>query len=69
MSGEWDGEVFYTYADGPRAGKKDVERWQMGKLISSQKFYGEGQTLNVENWEDLNKLEELTQSCNSAMEK
>jgi len=59
-AGEWDGEVFYTYTEGPRAGKKDIEKWENGEMKSSQKFYGKGEQITVENWDDLNKLEELT---------
>jgi hypothetical protein len=30
-----------------------------GELISCQKYYGEGETLEINNWEDLKKLETL----------
>jgi len=59
-AGNWDGEVFYTFTEGPRAGKKDVEKWENGEMKTSQKFYGKGEQVTVENWEDLKKLEELT---------
>ena len=59
--GEWEGEVFYTYTEGPRAGKKDVETWANGKMESSKKYYGKGEEVLVENWDDLNKLETLNQ--------
>ena len=36
----WDGQVFYTYTEGPRAGKRDTEFWADGKMQSSQKYYG-----------------------------
>ena len=52
--------MFYTYTEGPRAGKKDVEKWEGGEMKSSQKFYGKGEQITVERWDDLNKLEELT---------
>ena len=29
-------------------------------MISSQKYYGQGETLEIDNWEDLKKLEDLT---------
>ena len=60
VNGKWDGEVFYTYTEGPRAGKKDVEQWKDGVMDSSKKHYGKGEEVLVENWEDLNKLENLT---------
>ena len=41
VEGKWDGEVFYTYAEGPRKGKKDKETWLRGEMISSKKFYGQ----------------------------
>jgi len=56
--GQWHGEVLYTYAEGPRKGKKDLEIWEEGKMTKSQKFYGHG--IEVEDWEDLKKLEDLT---------
>lgn len=81
VNGKWDGEVYYTYAEGPRKGKKDKEMWYLnfdatlkyyekklrdstnfrsnGELISCQKYYGEGETLEINNWEDLKKLETL----------
>jgi hypothetical protein len=39
VRGQWEGEVVYTYAEGPRKGKKDKETWSNGKLVSSQKIY------------------------------
>ena len=60
MDGKWDGEVFYTYAEGPRKGKRDLEKWSNGDLISSQKYYGQGEALEVADWEDLKKLDDLT---------
>ena len=60
MDGKWDGEVFYTYAEGPRKGKRDLEKWSNGELISSQKYYGQGEALEVADWEDLKKLDDLT---------
>jgi hypothetical protein len=41
VDGKWEGEVFYTYAEGPRKGKKDKETWSKGVMISSKKFYGQ----------------------------
>jgi hypothetical protein len=41
VDGKWEGEVFYTYAEGPRKGKKDKETWSNGVMISSKKFYGQ----------------------------
>ena len=52
----------YTYAEGPREGKKDMEKWAEGEMVESKKFYGETEQFTVENWEDLNKLSELTAS-------
>ena len=60
VRGRWEGETFYTYTEGPRAGKRDVELWVDGVMESSKKFYGKGEEVLVENWEDLNKLENLT---------
>ena len=60
MNGKWDGDVFYTYAEGPRKGKRDLEKWSNGELISSQKYYGQGEALEVADWEDLKKLDDLT---------
>ena len=60
VNGKWDGEVFYTYAEGPRKGKRDLEKWSNGELVSSQKYYGQGEALEVVDWEDLKKLEDLT---------
>ena len=41
VDGKWEGEVFYTYAEGPRKGKKDKEIWVKGEMKSSKKFYGQ----------------------------
>ena len=60
--GQWHGEVLYTYAEGPRKGKKDIETWELGELVKSQKFYGHGEGIEVDDWEDLKKLEDLTKS-------
>ena len=65
LNGRWDGEIFYTYTEGPRAGKKDVESWVDGEMKSSKKFYGKGEEVLVENWDDLQKLENLTQQPES----
>ena len=65
LNGRWDGEIFYTYTEGPRAGKKDVESWVDGEMKSSKKFYGKGEEVLVENWDDLQKLEKLTQQPES----
>jgi len=62
VNGMWDGQVFYTYTEGPRAGKRDTEFWADGKMQSSQKYYGKGEEVLVENWEDLQKLETLTKA-------
>ena len=59
VNGKWEGQVFYLYAEGPRKGKRDVETWKNGEMVSSQKYYGEGETISIQNWEDLKKLEEL----------
>ena len=60
VAGQWAGEVFYTFADGPRAGKKDIEIWDGGEIKSSKKYFGKGEEFLVENWEDLKNLETLT---------
>ena len=60
VRGRWEGETFYTYTEGPRAGKRDVELWVDGVMESSKKFYGKGEEVLVENWDNLNKLENLT---------
>ena len=62
VDGKWDGEVFYTYAEGPRKGKKDLEEWRAGELISSEKYRGKGEEWEVENWEDLKDMEEATKN-------
>ena len=54
--------MYYTYTEGPRAGKKDVEQWADGEMQSSKKYYGKGEEVLVEDWKDLNKLENLTKS-------
>jgi hypothetical protein len=55
VNGQWDGEVFYMYAEGPRQGKRDVEKWKTGQMVSSQKFHGD--SITIHDWEDLKKLE------------
>lgn len=62
VNGKWEGQVFYQYAEGPRKGKRDVETWKNGELISSQKFYGHGETIQINDWEDLKKLDSISQS-------
>ena len=41
--GKWHGQVFYTYAEGPRKGKKDVER-MLGRKTrgGKKKRFGRG---------------------------
>ena len=39
VNGKWHGEVFYTYAEGPRKGKRDKETWVSGELRSTKKLY------------------------------
>ena len=65
INGKWEGQVFYLYAEGPRKGKRDVETWKNGEMISSQKYYGEGDSITIQNWEDLKKLEVLVGTENS----
>ena len=60
MRGNWDGEVYYTYTEGPRAGKKNVEMWKDGEIVKNEKYYGKGEEVLVKDWEDLQKLETLT---------
>jgi antitoxin component YwqK of YwqJK toxin-antitoxin module len=62
LNGQWDGEVFYTYGDGPRKGKKDKEEWKAGELVSSQKYFGHGEDWEVENWDDLKQMQDVTKS-------
>ena len=54
--------MFYTYADGPRKGKRDKEEWNDGEMVSSVKFYGGGDEWEVKDWEDLKKMEDVTKS-------
>ena len=58
QEGLWHGEVLYTYAEGPRKGKKDLETWKGGEMVESKKVYAEDAT--IAGWEDLKKLEDLT---------
>ena len=44
---------------GPRKGKRDLETWNNGEMVSSQKYYGEGESITIQNWDDLKKLEVL----------
>ena len=39
VNGKWEGEVIYTYAEGPRKGKKDKEVWSNGQVVSTKKMY------------------------------
>ena len=57
VKGKWHGETLYTYTEGPRAGRSDLEQWVEGEMVASRKHYGPG----VEGWEDLGKLDTLTQ--------
>ena len=60
VNGKWDGDVFYTYSEGPRKGKRDLEKWSNGEMVSSQKYYGHGEGIDVVDWDDLKKLDDLT---------
>jgi len=62
VKGAWDGECFYTFSEGPRAGKRDLEKWKDGELVSSVKHHGDGKQFVVQDWEDLEQLEELTKN-------
>ncbi|XP_071744865.1 uncharacterized protein [Lepeophtheirus salmonis] len=54
-NGVWEGKVVYTHGkDTPMPGKRDLEIWGDGKLIKSQKYYGE--EIVVDDWYDLDKL-------------
>ena len=55
--GQWEGQAYYHFSEGPRKGKRDVETWKNGELVSSQKYFGEGESITIKNWEDLKKLE------------
>ncbi len=66
VDGKWNGQVFYLYAEGPRKGKRDVETWENGEMVGSQKYYGEGEAIVINNWEDLKKLDDPTASMASA---
>ncbi len=59
VNGKWEGQVFYLYAEGPRKGKRDVETWKNGEMVTSQKYYGDGDNIVINDWEDLRKLEDL----------
>ena len=52
--------MFYTYSEGPRKGKRDLEKWSNGEMVSSQKYYGHGEGIDVVDWDDLKKLDDLT---------
>ena len=52
--------MFYTYAEGPRKGKRDLEKWSNGEMIASQKYYGKDEGFEVVDWEDLKKMDDLT---------
>ena len=60
-NGQWHGQLYYEYAEGPRKGKRDLEVWDHGKMVSSQKYYGEGDNITINDWEDLKKLQVLGQ--------
>ena len=61
QAGLWHGQVLYTYAEGPRTGKQDLETWKDGEMVESKKVYADKDaTLMIEGWEDLKKLEDLT---------
>jgi len=57
LNGKWDGDVYYTFADGPRKGKRDLETWKDGEMVSSKKYYGKDEAFEVVDWEDLEKME------------
>ena len=62
QAGLWHGQVLYTYAEGPRTGKQDLETWKDGEMVESKKVYADKDkaALMIEGWEDLKKLEDLT---------
>ena len=64
VHGKWEGQVFYQYAEGPRKGKRDLETWSNGEMVSSQKIYEQGDTIN--DWDDLKKLQVLGASENNS---
>ena len=57
VKGQWEGQAYYHFSEGPRKGKRDMETWKNGELVSSQKYFGEGESITIQNWEDLKKLE------------
>ena len=59
--GQWEGQVYYEYAEGPRKGKRDLEIWEHGKMVSSKKYFGEGEDITINDWDDLKKLQVLGQ--------
>ena len=61
QNGQWEGQVYYQYAEGPRKGKRDLEIWEHGKMVSSKKYFGEGEDITINDWEDLKKLQVLGQ--------
>lgn len=69
VNGKWHGQVFYLFAEGPRKGKRDVETWEAGEMVASQKFYGEGENVMIQDWEDLKKLQPLGTESSSSPDK
>lgn len=49
-----------------RKGKKDQEDWEHGELKSSHKFYGKGSNWEVDDWEDLKSMSDLTKDAEPA---
>jgi hypothetical protein len=72
LNGHWHGQIFYTYGQGPRQGRQDVEIWEDGKVIKSRRFYGKKEEeqmdekqhgWEVQTWEDLDQMADLTKDC------
>ena len=66
LNGKWDGEVYYTFADGPRKGKRDLEKWSNGELVSSKKYYGKDEAFEVVDWEDLEKMQHCCENSTAS---
>lgn len=62
VKGKWEGQAFYLFSEGPRKGKRDVETWKEGELVSSKKYYG---GMTIQKWEDLEKLQSAGTESNS----
>ena len=67
VKGKWEGQAYYSFSQGPRKGKRDVETWKDGELVSSKKYYGEGEGTQIKDWDDLKKLQTSTEACSASL--